>query len=128
MGSAEERYNIDMQERQHLDHLPTALHLLRPPMKTFIVKHRAYKFQVAITIVYHKALDPSVVTQPPVTLTSEMIAVYAADATQPLDEVDRQLLNFIEVFELNGSGGVFSHFQDLQLTVCIHSTTSVYPD
>ena len=29
----------------------------------------------------------------------------------------RQLLNFIEVFELNGSGWVFSHFQDLQLTL-----------
>ena len=61
----------------------------------------------------HKAVDPSVVTQPPVTLTSEMIAVYAADAAPPLDDVNRQLLNFIEVFELNG----ISHFQDLQLTM-----------
>ena len=60
---------------QHLDHLSTALHLLPPLMKTFQVKHRAYKFQVAITIVYQKAVDPSVVTQPPVTRTSEMIAV-----------------------------------------------------
>ena len=107
-----QRYNIDMRETQHLDHLSTALHLLRPPMKTFRVKHRAYNFQVAITIVYHKAVDPSVVTQPPVTLTSEMIAVYAADAAPPLDDVNRQLLNFIVVFELNGSGWVFSHFQD----------------
>ena len=28
-------------------------------------------------------MDPSVVTQPPVTLTSEMIAVYAADTAPP---------------------------------------------
>ena len=82
-------------------------------MKTFQDKHRAYKFQVAITIVCHKAVDPSVVTQPPATLTSEMIAVYAADATLLLDEVNRQLLNF----QLNGSRWVFSHFQDLQLTL-----------
>ena len=106
-----------MQETQHFDRLSTALHHLRPPMKTFQDKHRAYKFQVAITIVRHNAVDPSVVTQPPVTLTSEMIAVYAADAAPPLDDVHRQLLNFIEVFELNGSGWVFSHFQDLHLTL-----------
>ena len=115
MRGAVERYNIDMQETQHLNHLSTTLHLLRPPMKTFRVKHRAYKFQVAITIVCHKAVDPSVVTQPPVTLTSEMIAVYAADAAPPLDDVDRQLLNFIEVFELNDRGGFSPNFQDIQL-------------
>ena len=61
--------------------------------KTFQDKHHAYKFQVAITIVCHKAVDPSVFTQPPVTLTSEMTAVYAADAAPPLDDVNRQLLN-----------------------------------
>ena len=88
-----ERCNISMQETQHLDHLPTALHILLPSMKTFHIKH-AYKFQVAITIVCHKAVDPSVVT-----------------------DVYRQLLDFIDVFELNGSGWVFSNSQSLQLTL-----------
>ena len=74
MEGAVERYNINMQETQHLVHLSTALHLLLLTMTQFHTKHRAYKFQVAITIVYHKAVDSSVVTQPPVTLTSEMIA------------------------------------------------------
>ena len=46
-----------------------------------------------------------------------MIPVYAVDAVPPLDDVNRQLLNFIEVFELNGSMWVFTHFQDLQLTL-----------
>ena len=46
-----------------------------------------------------------------------MIAVYAADTTPPLDDVNRQLLNFIKVFELNGSGWVFSNCQNLQLTL-----------
>ena len=114
MGSAVESYNINMQETQHLVHLSTALHLL-PTMTQLHTKHRAYNFQVAITIVYHKAVDPSVVTQPPVTLTSEMIAMYAADTVPPRDDVNRQLLNFIEVFELNGSWWVFSNFQSLQL-------------
>ena len=104
-----ERCNINMQETQHLDDLSTAIRLLQPTMKTFHTKHRAYKLQVAITIVCHKAVDPSVVTQPPVTLTSEMIAVYAADAVPPLDDINRQLLNSIKVFELNGSGSVYSN-------------------
>ena len=65
----------------------------------------------------HKAVDPSVVTHPPVTLTSEMIAVYAVHTAPPLDDVDRQLINFIEVFELNGTGWVLPNFQNLQLTL-----------
>ena len=92
----------------------------------------------SITIVCHKVVDPNVVTQPPVTLNSEIIAVYAAVAAPPLDDVNRELQkNFIEVFELKGSGWVFSHFQDLQLTLwqldplrgSAHiPTTSVDPD
>ena len=117
MGGAVKRYNIDNQETQHLDYLSPTLYLLLPTMKSFQDKHRAYKFQVAITIVCHKAVDPSVVIQPPVTLTSEMIAVYAADSAPPLDNLNQQQLNFLELFELNGSGWVFSHFQDLQLTL-----------
>ena len=109
MGSAVERYTINMQKTQHLNHLSTSLHLFQLTMKTFHTKHNAYKFQ--------KAVDPSVVMQPPVTLTSEMIAMYAADTAPPLDDVNRHLLNFIEVFELNGSGWVFSNFQSLQLTL-----------
>ena len=65
---------------------------------------------------FHKAVDPAVVThQPPVTLTSEMVAVYA-DAP-PLNDVNRQLLNFIEVYEQNGSGWGFSIFVSLQLSL-----------
>ena len=44
-----------------------------------------------------------------------MVAVYA-DAP-PLNDVDRQLLNFIEVYEQNGSGWVF--FQICFLTTVI---------
>ena len=52
----------------------------------------------------------------PVTLTSEMVAVYSG-ASPPLEDVYCQLLNFIEVYEHNGSGWVFSNFASLQLTL-----------
>ena len=83
-------------------------------MIKFQQEHRAYKFQIAVCVVFHKAVYPSVVTQPPVALTSEMVAVYP-DAVPPLEDVNRQLLNFIEVYEHNGSGWVFSKFASLQL-------------
>ena len=50
------------------------------------------------------------------TLTSEMVAIYSDDAP-PLEDVNRQLVNFIEVYEHNGSGWVFSHFVSLKLTI-----------
>ena len=49
-------------------------------------------------------------------LASEMVDVYA-DAVPPFDDANRQLLNFIEVYEHNGSGWVFSNFSSLQLTL-----------
>ena len=67
-----------------------------------------------VVILYIKR--EAVVTQQPVTLTSEMLAVYPC-AIPPLEDVNRQLLNFIEVYEHNGSGWVFSNFASLQLTL-----------
>ena len=51
-------------------------------------------------------------TQPSVALASEMVAIFS-DASPPLEDVYRQLLNFIEVYEYNG----FSNFASLQLTL-----------
>ena len=56
---------------------------------------------MAVDVIFHKAVDPTVITQPVVTLTSEMVAVYGAP---PLEVIDRQLLNLVEIYEQNGSG------------------------
>ena len=48
-------------------------------------------------------------------LSSEMVAMYA-DAAPAID-VNRQLLNIIEVYEHNASGWVFSNFASLRLTL-----------
>ena len=65
-------------------------------MTKFQQEHRAYKFQIAVNVVFHKAVDPAVATQRPVILTSEMVAVYL-DASPSFEDVCRQLLNLIEV-------------------------------
>ena len=99
IGGAVERYNINMQETQHLNHLSTVLHLLLPPMKNFRTKHHAYKLQVTITIACGGSECCHTTTSYPNFRND--CCVYAADAVPPLDDVNRQLLNFIEVFELN---------------------------
>ena len=104
-----------MKEARHLSALKETIAVFTPVMSKFPQEHHAYKFQIAVCVVFHKAVDPAVDTQPPVTLTSEMVAVYS-DAS-PLEDVYRQLLNFIEVYEHNGSGWVFSNFSSLQLTL-----------
>ena len=100
-----QQFTVNTKEAKSLSTLEKAIAVFKPVMMDFQQKHNADKFQIAVSIVFHKAVDPAVVTQPPVTLTSEMVAVYA-DAP-PLNDVNRQLLNFIEVYEQNGSGWVF---------------------
>ena len=65
---------------------------------------------------FHKAVDPAVVTQPPVTLRCDMAAVYP-DGSPQLEETPACLLELIEVYEHDGSGWVFSSFVSLQLTL-----------
>ena len=45
---------------------------------------------MAVDVIFHKSVDPTIITQPAVTLTSEMVAVYGAP---PLEDINRQLLN-----------------------------------
>ena len=104
-------FTVNMMEAKGLSTLKKAIAVFKPVMVNFQQKHSAYKFQVAVDIVFHKAVDPAVVTQPSVVLTSEMVAVHAG-APPP-----RQLLNFIEEYEQNGSGWVFSNFVSLQLSL-----------
>ena len=116
MGGAVEQFTVNMKEAKRLSTLKKTIDVFKSVMVMFQQEHLAYKFLVAVSLVFRKAVDPTVVTYPPVVLTSEMVAVYT-DAGPPLVDVNRQLLNFIEVYEQNGSGWVFSNFVTLQLTL-----------
>ena len=94
IGGAVEQFSVNMKEARHFVALKEAIAVFTPVMTKFQQDHRAYKFQIAVCVVFHKAADPAVVTQPPLTLASEMVAVYS-DASPPLEDVCRQLLNFI---------------------------------
>ena len=114
LGGTSEMYEVDMKESDNLTALQGAVTSFQPSMSTYQRDHSAYKFQMVVHVIFHKAVDPTVITQPAVTLTSEMVAVYGGD-TLPLEDINRQLLNLVEIYEHNGSGWVFSHFAPLQL-------------
>ena len=114
-GGAAEVHSVDMEEQNQLAALGDAVLSLEPTMVAYQRRHRVYKFQVADGM-FHKAVDPAVVTQPPVALRGNMAAVYTGDSPQ-LEETAARLLELIEVYEHNGSGWVFSNFVTLPLTL-----------
>ena len=118
-GGAAEVHSVDMRDQDQLAALGDAVLSLEPTMVAYQRRHRAFKFQVAVDVMFHNAVDPAVVTQPPVTLRSDMcdmVVVYPDDSPH-LEETSARLLELIEVYEHNGSGWVFSSFVSLQLTL-----------
>ena len=75
LGGAIEQFTANTKEAKRLSTLKKAINIFNLAMARFLQEHRAYKFQVAVSIVFRKAVDPTVVTHPPVVLTSEMFAV-----------------------------------------------------
>ena len=115
-GGAAEVHSVDMRDRDQLAALGDAVLSLEPTMTAYRRRHQATKFQVAVYVMFRKAVDPTVVTQPPVTLRTTMAAVFP-DGSPQLVETATHLLELIEVYEHHGSGWVFSSFASLQLTL-----------
>ena len=105
-----------MNEADQLATLEGAVLGFEPTMTAYQRRYNSYKFQIAVNGAFHKAVDLTVVTQPPVTLWSRMAAAYPNKVPQLVDTV-RHLLELIEIFEFNGSDWVFSNFVSLELTL-----------
>ena len=64
LGGASEMYAVDMQEADHLSSLQGAVTSFQPSMSKYHREHHAYKFQLAVDVILHKAVDPAVITVP----------------------------------------------------------------
>ena len=96
LGGPAELFPVDMKGANHLSAFQGAIIAFKPSMTNYHQCHRSYKFQISVDVVFHKAVDPAVITVPPVTLTSEMVAIYSGDVPA-LEAVNRQLVNLVEV-------------------------------
>ena len=75
LGGAVEQFIVNMKEVKHLSILKKATVVFAPVVTKFHQEHRAYKSQIVVSVVFHKAVDPAVITHPSVTLASKMFAV-----------------------------------------------------
>ena len=55
-------YEVDMNESDKLTALQAAVTYFQPSMSTYQRDHSAYKFQMAVDVIFHKAVDPTVIT------------------------------------------------------------------
>ena len=81
LEGAVEQFTVNMKEAKQHSTLKKAIAVSKPAMVKFQHEH-VTKFQIAVSIVFHKVVDPTVGRHPPVVLTSEMVAVYT-DAAPP---------------------------------------------
>ena len=116
-GGAVEVHSVNMNAANQLVAIEEAVAALEPTMAAYLQRHHAYKYQIAVNVIFHKAVDPTILTDPSVTLRTTMVAAYAADVPQ-LVKTSRNILELLEVYEQNGSGWVFSK-------LCIHGVNFV---
>ena len=75
LGGAVEVHSVNMDAANQLVALEDAVLALAPTMTAYQQRHRAYKYQIALNVVFHKAVDPTILTDPPITLRTTMVAV-----------------------------------------------------
>ena len=56
-----QQFSVNMKEAKSISALERAIAVFEPVMMDFQQKHYAYKFQIAVSIVFHKTVDPAVV-------------------------------------------------------------------
>ena len=91
-------------------------------MKSYIEnyrdEHTSLKFNMSIHVNFVKAVDASIVTDPPVVLVTEQMEVYDdTDIDELLSICSQQLINRIEAYEQTGSGWVIHQLVSLDTTV-----------
>ena len=123
LGCTSEMYEVDMKESDNLTALQAVVTSFQPSMPTYRRDHSAYKFQKAVDVIFHKAVDPTVITQPAVTLTSEMVAVYGAP---PLEDINRQHYSTIRNFSRLISGKLSNHGHAIYCCKkCLHAYSTI---
>ena len=74
--------------------------------KTPISKeNKALKFNMTLYVMFKKAIDASVITEPPVCFVTEQMEMYQdTSLLELLDFSKKQLISQIDMYEKNGSG------------------------
>ena len=85
LGGTSEIYEVEMKKSDNLTALQAVVTSLQPSMSTYQRDHSAYKFQIDVDVIFHKAVDPTVITQPAVngcTLWGSLTGRYKSSAVK----------------------------------------------
>ena len=111
-------FTNDDEETNFTDKIQEAIERMVDKIEHFRKENFAIKFNMALRIVFEKATDPDVVSDPPVVLPSEQFELYKETNISPvLKTINEQLINRIDVYEACGSGWVLSRLVALDLTL-----------
>ena len=113
-------YPEDLEEADIHTTLYTSIHAMKSTIRQYQQKQKAVKVQMVLQAVLVKAVNPAVTTDPPFVLTSELVEVYAdTDVSECLEKIYKQILNYIDVYERNGSGWILNILQSLETIIRI---------
>ena len=77
-----------------------------------------FKWYTAIKVIYRKALRPDVKTDPPVCFrTSARLGLLGTDYESFAARNYQDLMEQIQTYTTHGSGWIFDHFQELDITI-----------
>ena len=57
LGGDVEQFTVNMKEENHLSALKKSIAVFIPAMTTFQREHHAYKFQIAVTVIFHNFIE-----------------------------------------------------------------------
>ena len=92
-------------------------------MEEIITNHlyehtKKLKYTMSIHAIFHHGCDPGVKSDPAVVLTTDPVSVYlGTDLDECLREAAGTLMKLIEEYEGVGSGWVFDHFEQLDVSL-----------
>ena len=102
----------------YIDLINKSVPAMKGHLEEYQQQRRACKFNMSLHVLFEKAADPSVVSDPPVVLISEQMELYEdTDVNELLTTTSEQLANRIETYEMVGSGWIVSELKELDTTV-----------
>ena len=94
----------------YMNLIDSSTSIMETRLQRYVKKYKAIKFNMSLHVIFEQAVDPEIVTSPPVVLVTEQFECYAnADIGKRLQECSKQLENRIESYEGMGSGWVTSN-------------------
>ena len=106
----------------NMENLKTAVQDAITILQKEVAVRFGMKWYIALKLIFRKAVDQHVVTDPPVVLnTTPKMGLIGDDYVHDLNEMFQDVMNQIDKFERNGSGWIVDKFQTLDVKIATYA-------